>query len=121
MEDGRLCVAEAESGKTLWCGYVAGHPVRTVLPVPPSTDCIVLLAWYPAKSSGDFRNVLRRRKDGSIVWRAQLPATGPRRSEDYYTEIGWDTNGTLQAYSWSAYSVHLDPNTGKILNQEWVK
>ena len=114
--NGELVVADVRSGQILWHGTPDGLPVRSVLPVPNSEECIVLLD-YAQGPARDFENVIRCRSDGSVVWRAELPVPA---SNDAYTAVQWADQG-LTAYSWSGFSAVLDPATGHIITRTFVK
>jgi hypothetical protein len=83
--------------KRLWHGRPEGYPVQWATAVPGSDDGVVLYYYYrPDKSYGAFENLVRVRPDGSIVWRAGLPA-----SNDTYTNARFE-DGRLRAFSWGS-------------------
>lgn len=104
------------SGTELWRGQPEGFPVAWAGSVPGSDYGIVLYENYrPEKTYGSFDNLVRVRPFGSIVWRAQLPATG-----DVYTaaEI---SQGALSAFSCGCYRVRVDFDTGRITEKAFTK
>jgi hypothetical protein len=96
--------------------YFPTFMIDTLLPVPHSKDVVVMLA--PIQS---FRNLLRCKSDGSIIWIAELPEIYNYSTiGDVYTHVAWDDQ-KLKAFSWSCYSVVLDPKTGKIITTQFTK
>ncbi len=81
------------------------YEIAKVIPAPKRDEQIVML-----KYTGAFKNILRCRLDGSIIWRADLPGIG-----DVYTNVDWQ-DGRLTAFSRSCISVFLDAETGKIIS-----
>lgn len=88
---------------------------QAVLPVPGSDEGIVLLEYWAQPQHG-FRNLMRCRPDGSVVWRAELPD----ERDDAYVEVRWTAEG-LQAGSWSGYQVLFDPDNGRIISLTFTK
>lgn len=82
------------------------YEISTTLAVPNSDHKIVMLNYATA-----FRNLLRCKPDGSVVWQAELPTS----LNDVYTNVTWN-GGQLTAFSRSCVSVVLDVKTGKILS-----
>lgn len=116
VENGEVWFANPKTGVVGWHGMVLERPVLQAVPVPHSSDYVVLVAWLP-NPGGDLPNVVRVRADGTIVWRAPVPAPG---HEDYYTAIQWGRGG-LGAYAASGFGVRLDPDDGRILERNFVK
>lgn len=81
------------------------YEISAVLPIPNSYDQIVMMKYTAA-----FRNVLRCKPDGALIWQAELP-TG---SADVYTNIEWKDK-RLTTFSRSLITVHLNVETGRIL------
>lgn len=79
------------------------YEIAKAIPAPKRGEQIVML-----KYTGSFKNILRCRLDGSIIWQADLPGV-----DDVYTNVEWQ-DGQLTAFSRSCVSVFLDPETGKI-------
>jgi hypothetical protein len=82
------------------------YEIVSVLPIKNSEDKIVML-----KYTGAFKNVLRCKPDGTIVWQAELPT----KANDVYTNIE-RRDDYLLAYSRSCVLVKLDEKTGLILS-----
>lgn len=82
------------------------YEVMSILEIANNDEKIVML-----KYSQSFSNVLRCKKDGSIIWQAELP----NQLDDVYTNIEW-RDEKLIAFSRSCVSVVLDENTGTILS-----
>jgi len=81
------------------------YDIAIMLSIPNSNDKIVML-----KHVRPFRNILRCKEDGSVVWQAELPT----KSDDVYTNANWQDLHLL-AYSRSCTKVVLDLETGKII------
>lgn len=81
------------------------YEIAKVIPAPKRDEQIVML-----KYTGSFKNILRCRLDGSILWQADLPG-----EDDVYTNVEWQ-DGKLNAFSRSCMSVFLDAETGKIIS-----
>ena len=115
VENEELWIVRAATGELRWRGKPDGYPVDEVLPVPDSDDCLVLLLYDRGPATA-FRNLLRCRPDGVVVWRAELPDRGA----DAYVGVRW-MGEHLVAGSWSGFEVRLDPGTGRILEQTFTK
>ena len=115
MHEGDLLATDAETADVRWQGRPEGHPVSSIAPIPGSDDCLVLLDRDAEPRPKHFQNVLRVGPDGSTRWRAELP-----EAPDVYTSIDWDHEGP-RAYSWSGFSVQLDPETGEIRSRTFTK
>lgn len=88
---------------------------EVIAELPNAGDRIVL---YPYDSvSGRFRNLVRVRLDGSLVWEASLPTND---SQDAYVSAEVHS-GRLVANSWSCYRVFIDWSTGHVLDAEFTK
>jgi hypothetical protein len=93
---------------------------RSILPVPDSTDRIVL--DDPASGAKDrpFKNLARRNATGKVVWRAALPVAGVSGQADRYVRVEWQ-GSVLAANLWSGHRVLLEPETGQILTTTFTK
>ena len=85
-----------------------------ILNVPGSADSVVLLDYVGGPNV--FANLFRGRDDGTEVWRATPPGSGPN---------AW-TNARLEgeevvAHSWSDFTVRLDLATGEELGRVFTK
>jgi len=60
-----LVVEDIERNNVLWKGKPDGFSIHTVLGIPNSDDCIVLLKYW--EKGGRFQNLLRVNSDGSVV------------------------------------------------------
>jgi hypothetical protein len=105
-----------DEGVVLWSGRPLGYPVSAALPINGSSDCIVLCN-PDAQLAGVFRNLIRVSANGAVVWRADLPA---RSGNDSYVAVQW-AGPQLVANTWTAYSVHIDANSGQIISAEFTK
>lgn len=113
--DGEIVAIDARSGDVRWQGRPDDGLAISVLPVPSSTDAVVLLDYTSRR--GAFQNVVRIGPDGTVRWRAQLPTSGPT---DAYVEMDFD-DVSLSALSWTGYRVAVDLSTGQITGQRFVK
>ena len=68
------------------------------------------------KEQGSFRNLLRIDANGSIVWEAELPDLGA----DAYAKVAV-RDRRLVGWSWTAYIVEINWDTGKIEKQTFTK
>jgi hypothetical protein len=89
--------------------------VDKAIAIPRSQDSIVLLDYGQSKVNR-FRNLLRCRPDGQVVWTADLPGG----DIEAYVDVSWDGD-KLSATSWSGYKVLIDPSTGKVTGRTFVK
>lgn len=70
-----------------------------------------------ASGTGRHRSLVCIADDGSLVWRAELPA-GSQPDAYVAVSVG-DTE--ISASSWSGHRVVLDAETGRILRSDFVK
>lgn len=89
--------------------------VIAILPLPASSDCIVL-SDYRSHEPGPFANVARIDASGREIWRA----TPPGARNDEFTSIRL-VDGLIHAYASSGYSVVLKPRNGKVVETLFVK
>lgn len=115
-QDGNLIICDAESGSILWRGMPDGQRVQSASKLEETDDVIVLLDFASKTAPYRFSNLLRCRKDGSVVWRADLPVSGA----DAYTEFEW-RNSKLLAFSWSGFTVEVDVSSGSIKEKIFTK
>jgi hypothetical protein len=100
----------------IWQGKPEGYVVQWASAVPGSDDGLVLYYFYrPDIRNQAFKNLVRVRPDGSIVWHADLP-----ERTDKYTNAQLD-NGELTGWSGQGFTVQIDIETGRILNQLFTK
>ena len=84
------------------------YDIGILLSIPNSNDKIVML-----KHVQSFRNILRCKEDGSVLWQAELPT----ETDDVYTNVNWQDQN-LCAHSRSCTTVVLDLETGEISPSE---
>lgn len=84
------------------------YEISTVLSISNSEDKIVMMKYIAS-----FSNVFRCKKDGDVIWQAELPTS----SGDVYTNIAWQEK-QLTAFSRSCIAVTINVETGKILTPE---
>jgi len=63
-------------------------------------------------------NLVRLRADGSVAWVAEPPEAS---ASDFWVAIEWVPDQGLVANSWSCWRVHIDPDTGKVIDKEFTK
>jgi hypothetical protein len=104
------------------------HAVTRRLSIPGSGDQLLLLDPQAAERGQNFRNLLRCRLDGVILWHAPLPLGESGRqyadTVDCYTDMELsDFEGTtcVRAFSWSCYSVAIEPSDGRLLSCTFTK
>jgi len=97
-----------------WHGEYRGMKVVTVLPVDDNSKCLILLEIAQEKEQ-TFENFLCVKRDGNIVWKAELP-----QSHDTFVSFQKTAEGLI-ANTWSGYRIRLDPATGKIVERQFVK
>jgi hypothetical protein len=96
------------------------RPAWKQLDIAGSPDKIALVNPDLGPMDRPFRNLLRRDPQNRVVWIAELPDPLATEQYDTYVAIAWD-GGEITANSWSGYFVRIDPDTGKILDGEFVK
>jgi len=116
-ERGEIVVTDRGTGRLVWRGKPDGQPVSILMPLPDSEDCIALLDPDAGPIHDAFRNLVRCRPDGTVVWRADLPDWG---MADGYVEMTWVDDG-LAAHSWSGYWARINPETGAIMSVTFTK
>lgn len=66
--------------------------------------------------TGRFGNVIGVDSDGEVAWRADLPSDEPT---DYYLRVAsWEP---FLVNSFSSYLCEIDPRTGKIFSEKFMK
>lgn len=115
IQDGELIIS-GSTGQVLWQGMPLGEPVSDVQTIPGSDRAIVLLD-YMRRPTGPFENLLCVAGDGRVVWVAPLPSSS---MSDAYVSFDLGT-GSVEANSWSGYHVRIDPTSGTLDSQEFVK
>lgn len=98
-------------------GKVLGVAVLDVQDLPGEDSAIVLLD-YMEMGEGPLRNLAKLRRNGAIVWIADLPDTGPR---ECYVSMDLGVSGQVFANTWNGYRVAIDSETGRVLGREFTK
>jgi outer membrane protein assembly factor BamB len=106
-------VLRTETGELEWEGDYQGMKVIATLPIDNDQKCLILLDLVPGRS-GRFQNLVCVGGDGKAVWTAQHV-----QSHDPFVSI--QSNDGLYANTYQGYRVRLDPQTGSILETEFVK
>ena len=107
-----LSVFRAGDGSLAWKGTYKGRPIRSVVPV--DGECVIMLDPDASKDRV-FQNLLRIGCDGEPRWVAELPAD-PDAFMDVHSE-----HDSLIAGTWSGFRMRIDPESGRTLQQEFVK
>jgi hypothetical protein len=108
-------VIRNDDGAVRWRGKPVGFPVKAVSPIEKDDGAVVLLDYMAGPKK--FANLLRIRIDGTIAWQANPP---DHSGNDAFVEFRWDGDEVV-ANSWSCYQVRLDPLTGRVRSQVFVK
>jgi uncharacterized protein YbaA (DUF1428 family) len=82
----------------------------------PRSDDVLELA-PTADDFGYTASITRRRRDGTAAWTA-LPPRGD--VQDAWTAVQLNGNEVV-AYSWSAFEVRLDLDTGREITRQFTK
>jgi hypothetical protein len=113
---GEELIIRDNAQQSVWQGKPEGYALQWASAVPGSDEGLALYYYYrPDKRSGAFRNLVRIKPDGSIVWHADLPAP-----DDTYTNAQLE-NGKLTAWSWGGYTAQINIETGRIIEQLFTK
>jgi hypothetical protein len=95
-------------------GHYQGIQVLAAMPINDNSKCVILLD-PTANKEPRFENLLCVARDGSVVWRAELPESDGAVVSFKITEAG------LFANTWSGYYVQINGSNGKIIEREFVK
>jgi hypothetical protein len=106
-------VFRAKDGAISWSGSYQGMKV-VAASLFDGARCLLLLDTATSKQE-IFQNLLCVERSGKVVWRAELPD-----QPDAFVKFEIAADG-LYAWTWSAWMLKLDPATGKIIKQEFVK
>jgi hypothetical protein len=106
-------VLRTEHGGFEWQGTYEGMEVTAVELLEDDTRCLILLDLVATRKSR-FENLLCIDASGQVLWKGQLP-----QGADAFVSIRMSDG--LYANTWSGYRVRLDPATGVILEQQFVK
>jgi len=90
-----------------------GHAVRLL--VLEGGDVLVVVEVITYKKSKP--SLFRLTQDGRLVWAAEMRD----RDDGTYVSAEVSADGGLFANTWSGWRVRLDPATGKIVDQVFVK
>ena len=85
---------------------------KVEIAVPHSDDRIVVVQ----DPSFNVPHLVRRRQDGTVVWKV-LP---PEPPNDNWTELSIE-DGIVLASTWSCYRLAIDLHTGQELNRTFTK
>jgi hypothetical protein len=112
--NGDLLVVDTSTQQLVWRGYLEGRKVEKTAQLPEEGECIVLMERRLSGRSDP--NLWRYAHDKGVVWRAELPESGP----DSY--VNFELEGhELHAGSWSGYRVKVDLADGRIISRTFTK
>jgi hypothetical protein len=106
IKENRLLI----KGKELFFEY----PIKGVL---EKEGVLMVLLKVPAKFNYQ-RNIFGANEEGEIIWQVEAPSDF---KEDLFTSLGINNEDNVEAYSWKGCENIIDPKTGKILKQEFVR
>jgi len=113
LDDHALVIRDS-TGHVLWEGRVEGVDVLSVVRL--GETCVAVLEWGQKQQVGRLLNLVRVAKNGSVLWRAEMPTN---RNAEAYTKISIEGED-LVAWSFSGLMVRLDPETGRIRSKQFV-
>jgi hypothetical protein len=122
VQDKELFVTDIETGKLTWKGKPNQLDVLTVIPIPETNDCIVLLKY---SQPGSYqKNLLRLDPYGRIKWEPGLPIKTlfglERTDQEIYLAVKLDDNRVIGT-TFSGFIDFIDIETGQILDSVFVK
>ncbi|MBV8985413.1 MAG: hypothetical protein JO248_13330 [Acidimicrobiia bacterium] len=111
---------EVTDGSVLvWWGDVDGQDAYEAIALPGSDDGIVVFDWSKRPEGVEqwhpYENLVRIRRDGSIVWTAPLPG-----DQNSYTGVKVHDDGRLLGFLWS-HTAEIDPETGEVVRWWFTK
>lgn len=90
--------------------------ILRVVDLPVRSGRLVLYDWSDDQTPR-LQNLVRIDRDGAVMWIAELPEnTVP----DCFVSVMLEAD-IIKAGTWSCYSIMLDPATGRIQSQIFVK
>lgn len=112
--DGVLVVRSGD-GSTREVRQIDDMLISSVLPVE---DRVVLLLTKASKW-GSSQNLVCLDGYAELVWRAPILESSPYPKE--YASVAISEEGLLVAHTWGGVRATLDPMTGRVLSEEFVK
>lgn len=104
-----------DTGGAFHCeGHYHGMKVLAAMPINGNSKCVILLDPAASKEP-TFENLLCVARDGTIVWKAELP-----ENNDTFVSLK-GTKAGLFANTWSGYYVKINGSNGKLIEREFVK
>lgn len=79
----------------------------------------VVLILQKSKSWGTVENLVCLDAQADVVWRAPVLDSSPYPKE--YSSVALSEEGFLTAHTWGGVKATLDPATGRVLSEEFVK
>jgi outer membrane protein assembly factor BamB len=102
-----------EDNTIRWTGSYGGSNVTAALPID-NERCVILLD-RTANKQEVFENLLCVDSSGTVVWKADLP-----EKPDVFVKIAI-AGGVLRAWTWSCWMLKLEPQSGKVIEKQFVK
>jgi hypothetical protein len=110
-----LEAAAQEDRHVLMRGTYKGIPVKKAAILEDGAKCLVLLDPFSCLDQGAFKNLFCVDREGHTVWIAPLPETHDRFGDFHFR------GEKIVAYSVSGYLVTLEWDTGRVVDQVFVK
>ncbi len=112
--DRSIIVQRKDDGTVYWTGTFDGAPIKAALVLSAGSRCVILLDPDSSKAN-IFENLLCIDQEGRVLWRARLPGV-----PDAFTEAALTDEG-VSAYSFSGFTVLIDPENGHEIRKLFVK
>lgn len=90
-------------------------PVKEYLVI----DDVIVVRMDTLAKSGDAQNVWAFEPDGSLLWKIET-AEAANNESDPYTSIS-TKEGRLWSHNWNGYTYEIDLETGRIIDENYVK
>ena len=113
IDQGDLVISETSI--EVWRGRVDDCDVKHVVPLPDGDALVLLNGWCREGRIRPRRNLLRVGHKGSVMWRAEV------RGGNYHVYSSLDIVDGIVAAHYDDWLIKLDPATGLILEEIYVK
>jgi len=105
-----------ETGEEHWVIETGNTPIYQIIESQNNESLIVFNGYYKFETQNNLGNIAALNHDGSILWRAELPAPN-----DIYANAPYYDSGELKSSTWKCYNCTIDEITGKIINKVFTK
>ena len=113
-EPALFLVFRRDDGSISWSDY-DGKKVEVALPLPGGARCVIVLDRFPPIRPKAFQNLFCIERDGTVVWTAKLYDV-----HDSFVDAELGEEGLI-AYTSSCFRVTMNPETGQVISDEFVK